>query len=74
MNALTEAITKQYQRQQELLDKQNAQLFALDELQGKLDHDILWCLRDAIYEYHKPIFERIAIIINTLEGVRDATD
>lgn len=71
MNALTGAIRAAYQQQTELLAAQNADLVALaDNMQGKIEQDLMYVLRNAIYKSYRPELERIEIIITALQSVQ----
>lgn len=75
MNALTEAIKNAYQRQRELIQKQDDTAKLVTEaLSGKIDNLLLLDLRNLVYRHYRRELEDINTALIALEGVRDATD
>jgi len=71
MDKLTEAIKNAYARQSELIKKQENDIKLVTEaIRGnKVPIYLFASIRESVYTYYKPEFERIQIIIQALEEV-----
>lgn len=68
MNALTEAITKQYQRQQELITERDRNLASLSSISSEIKDGFLYsCLLGEIHRFYRIELGEIQHTINTLE-------
>lgn len=75
MNALTEAIKRYYQNQQELITERDKQLELLNSISHEMKNGFLFsCLTGEIHRYYASDLAKVSMAIQVLEGVRDATD